>query len=330
MNFAVIGTFWLSENFIKAIKLTSGASYFAQYSRSIERARAFATKNGGAKCYDDLRTMALDKEIDAVYISSPNMTHYAYSKLFIEAGKHVFCEKPICINTREYDELCALADKNGVIYAEAMMNYHLPQLKRIKEKLYVAGDIVSARLDFSQRSSKLERVKSGETVSTFDKASCGGALLDLGVYPIYLAVELFGCPKNISAFARFYKSGVDIADTVVLSYDGFDAVLTFSKLAESVIRSEIICREGCVTIGQCAQLRKTGFTDARGDLESLYPEMFPEECMSFELMDFISYKHKENQEYYQRARSRAREVLEITEEIRRQIGYDISSDLFIK
>ncbi len=323
MKFAVIGAFWLSENFIKAIKMTSGAEYYAQYSRDIEKARDFAEKNGGAKCYDDLCAMSRDREIDAVYIASPNMTHYAYSKLFIEAGKHVLCEKPICINTDEFGELCALADKKGVIYAEAMMNYHLPQLQKIKEKLPEAGDVVSARLDFSQRSSKLERVKKGERVSTFDKESCGGALLDLGVYPIYLSVSLFGYPGKISAHARFYESGVDITDTVVLSYADFDAVLTFSKLAESAIRSEIICRDGTFKIGQCAQMRNTEFVDILGNSYPLCDAMLPEECMSFELSDFISYIDKKGD--YLEARKTAREVISITCEIRRQIGYEVFS-----
>lgn len=324
MNFAVIGTFWLSENFIKAIMMTSDAHYCAQYSRDLNRAKELSSKYGGAKCYDDLFAMACDKDIDAVYIASPNMTHYAYSKLFIEAGKHVICEKPICINTDEFDELCALADEKGVIYAEAMMNYHLPQLEKIREKLASSGEIVSARLDFSQRSSKFERVSRGEKISTFDKDSCGGALLDLGVYPVYIATELFGYPKNISAFAHFFESGVDITDTVVLSYGTFDAVLTFSKLAESAIRSEIICREGTVSIGQCAQLKNTGFTDTAGNFESLYPAMPPEKCMSYELCDFISYI--KDKDAYLKARSRAREVIAITEEIRGQIGYDVSSE----
>lgn len=325
MNFAVIGTFWLSENFIKALSLTEGASYYAQYSRSIERAETFAEKMGGAKCFDDLKKMARDENIDAVYISSPNMTHYAYARLFIEAGKSVFCEKPITVNSDEFEELCALADKKGVIYAEAIMNYHLPQLRKIKEKLETAGDIVSARLDFSQMSSKLERVKNGETISTFDKASCGGALLDLGVYCVYLAAELFGTPEKISASAHFWESGVDIADSVILSYENFDATLTFTKLAESIARSEIICREGNITIGQCAQLRECAFTDTAGERTALYKKLLPEECMSFELADFISYSLPENREKYLSARKTAHKVLLIMDEIRRQIGYDISS-----
>ncbi len=325
MNFAIIGTFWLSENLINAIKTVPGACYYAQYSRSLEKAKEFSQKLGGAKCYDDLYEMANDKNIDAVYISSPNMTHYCYSKLFLEAGKHVFCEKPITVTPEEFDELCTLADKKGVIYAEAMMNYHLPQLKKIKEKIAHSGDVVSARLDFSQRSSKLEKVKSGEKISTFDKSCCGGALMDLGVYCIYLALELFGYPKKINASAHFWESGVDIADSVVLGYDNFDAVLTFTKLAESAIKSEIICREGTLTVKQPAQLREVGFTDARGEFSLLHEILPPVECMAFELRDFISYTEKDGADKYLRARNLAKSVLTVMAEIRKQLGYNISS-----
>ena len=325
MKFAVIGSFWLSENMINAIKITEGAEYYAQYSRDAEKAKAFSDKNGGAKCFTSLAEMANDPEIDAVYISSPNMTHYAYSKLFIEAGKNVFCEKPICVTAEEFRELCELADKKGVVYAEAMMNYHLPQIGGIKAALEFSGDPVSARLDFSQRSSKLERVKSGERISTFNKECCGGALMDLGVYCIYLALELFGYPKKISAFAHFWESGVDIADTAILSYDKFDAVLTFTKLAESAIRSEIVCREGTVSIGQPAQLRDVFYTDANGERKRLCETLSPVECMACELRDFISYADPCKRDGYLRARRRAEEVLTVMDEVRDIIGYGIES-----
>ncbi len=325
MNFAVIGTFWLSENFINAIKITDGANYYAQYSRSMERAEAFAEKNGGAKCFDDLEKMAEDPNIDTVYIASPNMTHYAYTKLFLEAGKNVFCEKPITVTPEEHNELCALADKKGVVYAEAMMNYHLPQLEAIKDKLAEAGDVVSARIDFSQRSSKLERVKSGEIISTFDKNSCGGALMDLGVYCVYLAATLFGAPNKISASAHFWESGADIADSVILTYDKFDAVLTFTKLAESSARSEIICREGTISIEQPAQLRGVGYKDAQGNFEYIHRTLTPVECMACELSDFISYAFAENRDKYLAARNTASLVCDIMSEIRKMIGYEISS-----
>ncbi len=325
MNFAIIGTFWLCENFIDAIKSTKGAHYYAQYSRNLEKARAFAEKNGGAKCFNSLEEMARDENIDAVYIASPNVTHYAYSKLFIEAGKNVLCEKPVTVTTEEFDELSVLADKKGVIYAEAMMNFHLPQLEKMKETIEKAGDVVSARLDFSQRSSRLEAVKKGETVSTFDKASCGGALMDLGIYCIYLALELFGYPDKIIASAHFWESGVDIADSVLLVYDNFDVVLTFTKLAESAIRSEIICREGTLTIRQPAQLRDVAFIDAKGNSYLLHRTLSPVECMACELSDFMSYSDLKNRTEYLRSRKIAREVSCVMAEIRKQIGYDISS-----
>ena len=325
MNFAVIGTFWLAENFINAIKITAGADYYAQYSRSMERAEEFAEKNGGAKCFDDLEKMAEDPNIDAVYIASPNMTHYAYTKLFINAGKNVFCEKPITVTPEEHNELCLLADKKGVVYAEAIMSYHLPQLEAIKAKLAEAGDVVSARIDFSQRSSKLERVKNGETISTFDKSSCGGALMDLGVYCVYLAATLFGAPEKINASAHFWENGADIADSVILTYDKFDAVLTFTKLSESSARSEIICREGTITIEQPAQLRGVGYKAAQGNFEYIYETLTPVRCMTYELSDFLSYALAENKDEYLAARSTASLVCDIMAEIRKIINYEISS-----
>ena len=325
MKFAVIGTFWLAENLINAIKCTPGAEYIAQYSRDITRAEEFAERNGGARCFDSLEALSVDKDIDAVYIASPNMTHYAYSKLFLEAGKSVFCEKPITVTASEFDELCAIADKKGVIYAEAMMSYHLPQLQSIKDKLAESGDVVSARLDFSQRSSKLERAKDGEKISSFEKGSCGGALMDLGIYCIYLALELFGYPKKAVASAHFWKSGADIADSVILNYDGFDAVLTFTKLAESAARSEIICREGTITVKQPAQLREVAFTPVNGESVLLHRTLSPVECMACELSDFISYSDPKNTEKYIDARNIARSAIVLMSEIREQIGYDISS-----
>ncbi len=329
MNFAIIGTFWLSENFINAIKKTDGTHYYAQYSRSLEKAREFSEKNGGAEvCYDSLYALAEDKNVDAVYISSPNMTHYAYSKLFIEAGKHVFCEKPITVTVEEYRELSSLADKKGVVYAEAMMNYHLPQTNALENKLREAGDVVSAHIDFSQRSSKLERVEKGEKISTFDKQSCGGALMDLGVYCVYLAVMLFGLPRKINASAHFWRDEVDIADSVILTYENFDAVLTFTKLAESRARSEIICRDGTFLIEQCAQMRGVSFTDKEGNNAPVAPTLSPVDCMACELSDFISYTLPENFEKYLEARKTAENVLVIMQRVRDIIGYDIHSVAF--
>ena len=194
--------------------------------------------------------MARDPEIDAVYIASPNMLHYSQSKLFLKAKKHVICEKPICVSVDEYDELCALAKENNVVYMEAMLNVHIGWAQELKRRLKDFGRVVGARFDFNQRSSKIDRVRNGEMFSSFDKKSCGGALMDLGVYCTSLATFLFGEPSSVYAKGHFSDNGADLSDTVVLEYDGFECVCTVSKINESVARSEIVCENGVITFSQ--------------------------------------------------------------------------------
>ena len=236
IRIAVIGTFWLSENFVKAIDRTKGVRLAAVCSRSMEKAKAFAGERKDIKLYDDPAALAADGDIDAVYIATPNMTHYALSGQMLRAGKHVLCEKPITAHVWEYDELSDLARSKGLVYLEAMMSAHLPQLAILKETLAKAGSVVTARLDFCQRSSKIDRVWAGERFSSFSKEAYGGALMDLGVYAVYLSLMLFGYPTDVHAFATPILD-VDGSDTVILCYDGFRCVITLSKLAESRIRS---------------------------------------------------------------------------------------------
>ena len=146
MKFAVIGTFWLSENFIKALQNVEGVEYFAQYSRSLEKAKSFSEKFGNVKLFDDLEALASDPEIDAVYIASPNALHYPQAKLMLEHKKHVLVEKPATMTKSEFDTLCEIADKNNVIVLEAMMNAHMPHLNDLKNIVSNQENIVSARL----------------------------------------------------------------------------------------------------------------------------------------------------------------------------------------
>ncbi|MGM9636806.1 MAG: Gfo/Idh/MocA family protein [Eubacteriales bacterium] len=324
MNFAVIGTFWLTENMIEAIRLTEGASYFAQYSRTMDRAKEFATKSGGRiRLFDDLDALASDPDIDAVYIASPNYAHYEQAKRMLEAGKSVLCEKPVCYRLSEYEELCALADRKGAVFMEAIMNIHLPWADDLFREVKSHGQVISARLDFSQRSSKLDRVKKGQSFSTFEKSTGGGALMDLGVYAVYLAVYLFGMPKEIRSDARFFPTGVDIQDVILFVYDDFTAVLTFTKLAESRIHSEILCENGSVTLQNLSRLQNVYTYPADGTVRCLHGETTFPQGMCHELSDFLSYYQDQGSQGYSHSRELAKKVLRCMEEIRRQIGYNL-------
>lgn len=323
INIGVIGAFWLTDEFIKAIEMTDGVCYFAQYSRDLEKAKAYGTERGAVVFYDDLYKMACDDRIDAIYIASPNMLHYAQSKLFINAGKHVICEKPVCVTLSEYNELAALAKEKNVIYMEAMLNIHIEWAKELKRIVSESKGVMCARLDFCQKSSKLERVEKGMMFSSFDKECCGGALMDLGVYGTSLVTYLFGMPKEVFAKGHFSEKGADLYDTVVLSYENFDCVLTVSKLCESAARSEILCRDVTVTLGNISQLQMLKADDGSEQRLLHGTNGFPE-SMKYEIKDFLSYINGDTASYEENTKLTGMSI-ELLELIRKKIGYEIKS-----
>ena len=132
------------------------------------------------------------------------------------------------------------------IFAEAVMNFYSPVTDRLRAEL-AQDSVVSARLDYSQRSSKLDRLRAGERITSFDRALYGGVLTDLGCYVLHFAVNLFGAPKKLDASAVFLGE-VDGTDVLTLHYDGFDVSVTVSKCAHSMIGSEIQCDRATYTL----------------------------------------------------------------------------------
>jgi predicted dehydrogenase len=320
MKIGIIGTFWLSETFAQAISRVESIKVGAVCSRSPDKAKAFANAYAkDAVCYDNPVLLAQDVNIDAVYIATPNVTHYELSKQMLLAGKHVLCEKPLCVHLWEYEELLSIAKERGLVYLEAMMNAHLPRLAKTQEVLRDAGTIVSARLDFSQRSSKIDRVRQGEVFSTFSKASCGGALMDLGVYSIYMALQLFGYPKTVDAYSTPILD-VDGTDTVILGYDGFQVILTMSKLAESHIRSEIICEGGTITLGLLSRLQEIDYYPQGKSKQTIFDTSDFAESMTWEIKDFIRYTQGTD---YSAMQTLSRQSIQLLTEIREKIGYHI-------
>lgn len=319
MRIGIVGTFWLSETFAHALWQVKGVELGAVCSRTLAKAQAFAAGYPDVTVYDNPNALAEDRTIDAVYLAVPNAQHYEHSKLFLNAGKHVLCEKPICVHIEQYEELLAIANEKRLVFLEAMMNCHVPQLTMLKNILSEAGDVVTARIDFCQRSSKIDRVRAGETFSTFSKAACGGALMDLGVYSVYLVLSLFGYPKSVTAKA-VYLGDVDCTDTVILEYPGFHAVLTLSKLAESAIRSEIICEKGTVTLSGVSQLQEIAYTPVNGRRQPRYSRNDFATSMASEISDFLSYTKGK---CYDDMIELSRASIKLLTEIRSQIGYDI-------
>ncbi len=321
VRYGVIGSGWIAEEFVKGTQLIDGLEFAAMYSRTYEKGKEFADRFADVPVYTDINEFA-ESDIDAVYIASPNCLHYEQSRLMLEHGKHVLCEKPITVTPDEYRELFVLAESRKLIYTEAIMMLHLPARNVLKNALKKIGKIHSAHFDFSQLSSKYPALKRGENPNIFNPEMKTGCLRDLGIYCFYPAVDFFGIPDRITASAGFIETGADGWGTTILDYSGMQVTLTFSKVGQSYLGSQIFGDEGTVTIESVSQLTNIFLCTKDGKKEEIYGEISKPELMSFEAESFKNYienfeKFKEN--YYENSEIIFK-VSELMYEVKTQCG----------
>ena len=215
-RFAIMGLGKIARKFAADLRLVEGATLTSVASRSQERATAFAKEFGaryGAGSYDELFE---GPQLDAVYIATPHPQHAALVEQCLDHDLAVICEKPMGLNLTEVDRLISLARRRKVYLVEALWTRWLPSFLSAKRRLDAGeiGELTGLRADFG--------FKTGPetTQRILDPALGGGALLDIGIYPVFLAQVLFGEPQEIHAVAGFGESGVDVDDTIVLKYAG--------------------------------------------------------------------------------------------------------------
>lgn len=267
MRFATIGTSWITESFISATKLVEGMEHFAVYSRSPEQAAAFAGRHNVSRIFTSLEEMADCPEIDAVYIASPNSYHYEQSRLFLNHGKSVLCEKSAAIYPAQTEELFEIADRNKLIYLEAIMSLHVPAFDILRNALNEIGNIYSVNLNYSQLSSKYPLFLDGKNPNIFNPEMCAGCLTDIGVYNIYIAAALFGYPEKITAVSHFLNTGADSCGSAILEYADKLVTLTYSKVGQSHSRSEFLGDKGTITVESVSQLTGIRLFSAVGERE---------------------------------------------------------------
>lgn len=322
MKYAVIGTSWITEEFIMGASLVEGLELFGVCSRSYSKGKTLAEKFGAPRVFIDLHDLARCADVEAVYVASPNSLHYEQCKLLLEAEKHVICEKPITVTPAELKELQTLAEEKGKVYMEAIMYMHSPVRPKLKASLQALGNITAAHFDFSQLSSKYPAYKNGENPNIFNPKFATGCLMDLGIYCIYPALDLFGAPKNVISTARFLESGADSGGTTVFEYDNMLLTMTWSKVAQDFCGSEILGDEGTVTIGSISQLNHISFCRKGSDPMEVVGETEKHVIMSHEAKAFYDFATdpEANAERYKESSRMALAVSTVMEQIRKQTG----------
>ncbi|MFD1850805.1 Gfo/Idh/MocA family protein [Oceanobacillus bengalensis] len=319
MKYSTIGTSWITESFINAVKHTREAELSSIYSRSVENAERFAKRNGAENAFTSIEDM-LNEETDFIYIASPNTMHYEHIKLAIKHKKHVFCEKPMVLNEREWEEIYELAEKENVFVFEGFRHLYSPNYKIFKEALEEIGSVRSGVLQYIKYSSRYDVLKDGKETNVFSKEFAGGALMDLGVYPLSMAIDLFGEPKDMNYFPVLLSNGIDGSGTIVLTYDTFIITILCSKIAQGLISSEIHGEDGTVTVDSIAPINSISVYNRKAQVSK---ELAKEQLaldMVYEVKEFIRIIKDNDNKCYQEAMERSRIVARCLHTLRMKQG----------
>ncbi|MBE5846115.1 MAG: Gfo/Idh/MocA family oxidoreductase [Lachnospiraceae bacterium] len=198
--------------------------------RSADTVHALQEQYAIPEAYTDYDRMLADKrgQLDLVYLATPNYTHFELAMKAIDAGFHIFIEKPLTLSLSEAEQIFSKAREKGVIALEAISNRYLPVCEVLKRELKRAGQIKYVSLNFSQYSSRYDRFMAGEYFRVFDAAAGGGALLDLGIYNIHIAAFLFGRPAKTVYCPNIIRD-VDVSGVMLMDYTDFKVVSVAAK-----------------------------------------------------------------------------------------------------
>jgi predicted dehydrogenase len=322
--FGIIGTNWITHSFVKGAHATGKWTLAAVYSRKSETAQDFAAKYDDKEIalYTSLDDLAANTTITTVYIASPNILHHEHAKLMLSAGKNVILEKPSCSTVAELDELFRIAKEKGVMLIEAFRHLHEANFKILKQSVGKLGTLYGASLTYAQYSSRYDKVLAGEVPNIFNLEMGGGALVDLGVYCVAVAVDLFGKPKDAVYFPVKIATGADGAGRIILTYPDFTVHLCHSKIYNSDAPSEIYGEKGTLGFPTVTDIEKITFWDARSKArEELAGKKEPVELnLKEEAEEFARCVGERDWETVARYEGVSRDVLGVLEKVRRDNG----------
>ncbi|PHV69253.1 oxidoreductase [Sporanaerobium hydrogeniformans] len=244
MKIGILGAGKIAKVMAATLNQMEEATCYAVAARDLERAEAFAKSYQCEKAYGSYEELVKDEEVELIYIATPHSHHYEHAKLCIEHGKAVLCEKAFTRNAKEARELLALAKEKGVFITEAIWTRYMPSRKLISEliKSDIIGKPALLTANLGYNIAEKERIIRPELA--------GGALLDLGIYPINFALMVFGNEiEKITSTATLSDTGVDLQNSITFTYKtGEMAVLNSTALALSDRKGIIYGDKGFIII----------------------------------------------------------------------------------
>lgn len=268
LRWGILAAGGIARKFATDIPAHTASTVVAVGSRSADRAEAFAEANGIARGHGSYEELVADPEVEAVYVASPNSEHRDHALLAIEAGKHVLVEKAFTQSAAEARDVLDAARERGVFAMEAMWSRFLPHMIALREVIGsgAIGEVVALYASHSQAISHVPRMAQLELG--------GGALLDLGIYPVAFAFDILGEPTAVHAFGHLTDAGVDATLAITFTYERAVAQLSSTMLARGHNMAEIAGTAGRITV-EPTFFAPTSFTvhPADGEAWTIAPEV---------------------------------------------------------
>lgn len=288
-NWGIVGTGWIAHDMADAINAVNGEIYAAANNneKSVDE---FAEEKHVKHIFTDPDEMIEDPNIDIIYIATPNMSHYTYIKKALNAGKNVFCEKPITVNAKQFDEVAKLAKEKHLILTEGFTLYHMPIYKKVKDLIKDGklGQVKMIQINFGS-------LKDYDPSNRFfSKRLAGGALLDIGGYATAFAMEFLDeYPESITTSVKFFETGVDEQSGIILKNSkGQMAVMSLSMRAKQPKRGLVSGTKGYVEISQYPRATRADITYTESTHEEDHDYIEAGEsykALQYEVRDFEHY-----------------------------------------
>lgn len=246
-RWGIVGTGYISNRFTDGLQVVEDCEIAAVASRDLNRAKLFADKFGIKKSYGSYEQMAKDQDIDIIYIGTPHTEHVKDSIMFLKAGFHVLCEKPLGVNAKQVEEMIRVAKENNVFFMEGMWTRFFPAVKKGLEWVK-DGSIGTPKALFANFGIDA----SGDKEQwRFKRSMAGGALMDVGIYPLAMAFAAFGTNPAEIVTAATVENGIDEYNSFTLKYeDGKIAVLSSALSVKMENKVVISGTKGSVIIGE--------------------------------------------------------------------------------
>lgn len=242
IRWGILGAGGIAHKLAQAVNQHTASTVAAVASRTPGKARAFADEEGIALAFDSYEELVARDDIDAVYVATTHNDHHTPALLAIEAGKPVLVEKSFTQNAAQARQVIDAARAKGVYVQEAMWTRWLPHIVALRETIARGdiGDVVTLQADHGQAIAHVPRLQRPELA--------GGALLDLGIYPVSFAFDILGRPDAVTAVGQLTESGVDGQVSMVFDYKAAQASLTTTMWARTQVQAVISGTEGRIEV----------------------------------------------------------------------------------